>query len=170
MTRVIDHPRLPRALAFGAGLVLVAALVGLASVPTGADTPQGTVPDGRRVAASTRVGDVRVMVLSTTARLNLLVAYKGEKGWHGVAVDPAPPGALAAWAATRGGGEVPALSAVYGRASGAEVRVRWADGRTAVARTASDGTYLAARPGLVRSKHVTVVGDDGAVLGEVDGP
>jgi hypothetical protein len=170
MNRVIDHPRLPQAVAGVAGLLLVAALVGLASVPTGADTPQGTVPDGRRVAASTSVGDVEVMVLSTTARLNLLVAYHGEKGWHGIAVDPAPPGAVAAWAATRGGGEVPALSAVYGRATGAEVRVRWADGQTAVAGTASDGTYLAARPGLVRSSRVTVLGDDGAVLSEVKGP
>jgi hypothetical protein len=128
------------------------------------------VPDGRRVAASTHVDDVRVMVLSTRSRLNILVAYRGEKGWHAVAVDPAPPGALAAWAATRGGGDVPALSAVYGRATGAQVRVAWADGRTAVTKTASDGTYLVARPGLVRSSHVTVVGDDGAVLSEVEGP
>ena len=170
MTRLLDHPRLSRSLAAVAGLLLVAALVGLASVPTGADTPQGTVPDGRRIAASTGVGDVRVMVLSTASRLNLLVAYRGEKGWHGVAVDPAPPGALAAWAATRGGGDVPALSAVYGRATGAQIRVRWADGRTVVTKPASDGTYLAARPGMVRSSQVTVLGDDGAVLGQVKGP
>jgi hypothetical protein len=170
MTSVLDHPRTPRLVLAAAATLLVAALIGLASVPTGADTPQGTVPDGRRVAASTRVGDVRVMVLSGRSRLNLLVAYRGEKGWHGVAVDPAPSGALAAWAATRGGGDVPALSAVYGRATGAEVRVTWADGHTAVTKTASDGTYLIARPGLVRSSQVTVVGDDGAVLSEVKGP
>jgi hypothetical protein len=170
MTPVLDHPRTPRLLLVATAVLLVAALVGLASVPTGADTPQGTVPDGRRIAASTSVGDVRVMVLSTRSRLSLLVAYRGEKGWHGVAVDPAPSGALAAWAATRGGGDVPALSAVYGRATGAEIRVRWADGRTAVARTASDGTYLLARPGMVRSSQVTVLGDDGAVLSEVAGP
>lgn len=170
MTAVLEHPRTPRIVQLAAAVLLAAALVGLASVPTGADTPQGTVPDGRRVAASTRVGNVRVMVLSTRARLNILVAYRGEKGWHGVAVDPAPPGALAAWAATRGGGDVPALSAVYGRATGAEVRVEWADGRTATTKTASDGTYLVARPGLVRSAQVTIVGDDGAVLSQVKGP
>jgi hypothetical protein len=170
MRRVLEHPHTPRAVLAAAALLLAVALVGLASVPTGADTPQGTVPDGRRVAAQTRVGDVWVMVLSGRSRLNLLVAYRGEKGWHGVAVDPAPAGAVAAWAATRGGGDVPALSAVYGRATGAEIRVRWADGWTAVTETASDGTYLSARPGMVRSSDVTVVGDDGAVLNEVKGP
>ena len=170
MRRVLDHPRTPNLVLVAAALLLALALVGLASVPTGADTPQGTVPDGRRVAATARVGEVRVMVLSGRSRINLLVAYRGEKGWHGVAVDPAPPGAVAAWAATRGGGDVPALSAVYGRATGAKVRVRWADGETRVTTTALDGTYLAARSGMVRSSSVTVLGDDGAVLNEVKGP
>jgi hypothetical protein len=170
MRRVLDHPRTPRVLLLAAAAVLAAALVGLASVPTGAETVQGTVPDGRRIAASAPVAGVRVLVLSSGQRLSLLVAYRGEKGWHGVAVDPAPANALAAWAATRGGGDVPALSAVYGRATGARVQVRWADGRVADATPASDGTYLVARPGLVRSRHVTVLGDDGAVLTEVAGP
>jgi hypothetical protein len=170
MRSVLDHPRTPRAVLAAAGLVLVVALVGLASLPTGADTPQGTVPEGSRVASSARVGDVRVMVLSSRARLNMLVAYHGEKGWHGVEVDPAPPGTVAAWAATRGGGEVPSLSAVYGRATGTRVRVRWRDGETVETTPQPDGTYLVARPGLVRSAQVLVLGDDGSVLVEVPGP
>ena len=170
MKRVLDHPRTPQAVLAAATLLLAAALVGLAGLPTGADTPQGTVPEGSRVAASTRLGDVRVMVLSARSRLNMLVAYHGEKGWHGVEVDPAPPGTVAAWAATRGGGEVPSLSAVYGRATGTRVRVRWRDGQTVEATPASDGTYLVARRGLVRSAQVLVLGDDGSVLVEVPGP
>ena len=170
MTSLVVDRRVPRLLAVVVGLLLVVALVGLASVPTGADTAQATVPQGRRMAAVAPVGPVRVMVLSSGARLNLLVAYRGEKGWHSVSVDPAPPGAVAAWAATAGGGAVPALAAVYGRAAGARVRVEWADGRTATTTTASDGTYLVARPGLTRSKRVTVLGEDGAVITEVTGP
>ena len=168
--RFLEHPRVPRLLQVSAGVLLVAALIGLASLPTGAASAAATVPDGRRLAASAAVADVRVMVVSAAGRLNLVVAYKGEKGWHGVDVDPAPRGAVAAWAATRGAGEVPALSAVYGRADGPRVRVQWADGRTADAVTASDGTYLVARAGRVRSQQVTVVGDDGAVIIEVRGP
>src|SRR4051794_39135575 len=109
MTADMHDRRIPRALAGATGVVLVVALIGLASVPTGADTAQATVPQGRRMAVAAPVGPVRVMVLSSGPRLNLMVAYRGEKGWHSVSVDPAPPGAVAAWAATRGGGDVPAL-------------------------------------------------------------
>jgi hypothetical protein len=170
MKPILDHPRTPRGVLAAAAGLLVVALIGLASLPTGASTATGTVPDGSRLASSTRVEDVRVMVLSNGGRLNLLVAYEGDKGWHGVEVEPAPRGAVAAWAATRGAGDVPALSAVYGRADGARVRVRWADGRTDDATTESDGTYLIARTGRVRSDHVTVLGEDGAAVTEVDGP
>jgi hypothetical protein len=65
---------------------------------------------------------------------------------------------------------VPPLSAVYGRAEGTRVRVRWQDGRSTEAATESDGTYLIARSGRVRSAHVTILGDDGAIVTEVDGP
>lgn len=170
MKAIVDHPRTPRFVLVAAGLLLTAALVGLASVPTGAQTAEATVPDGRRVAASTTAAGVRVMVLSSGSRLALLVAYRGEKGWHGVDVDPAPAGAVVAWASTRGGGEIPALSAVYGRATGARVRVRWADGRVAEVVPESDGTYVVARTGVVRSAAVTVVGEDGTTLTEVQGP
>jgi hypothetical protein len=167
---LLDRPVTVRVLAAASAVLLVVSLIGLASLPAGASSPRGVVPDGRRVAASTSVRGVRVMVLSSSGRLNLLVAYEGEKGWHGVEVDPAPRNAVAAWAATQGAGDVPALSAVYGRAEGARVRVEWADGETAEAPAATDGTYLVARPGRVRSEHVTVLGGDGAVLTEVDGP
>jgi len=167
---LLDDGRSSRALAALTGLLLVLSLVGLASLPTGAATANAVVPDGRRVAAASDVLDVRVMVLSSSGRLGLLVAYQGEKGWHAVEVDPAPRGAVAAWAATRGAGEVPALSAVYGRADGARVRVQWADGQMAEVTTATDGTYLVARPGRVRSSQVTVLGGDGAVILEVEGP
>ena len=167
---LLDDRRSSRLLAASTSLLLVLSLVGLASLPTGASTATGVVPDGHRVAASAGVGEVRVMVLSASGRLGLLVAYEGEKGWHAVEVDPAPLGAVAAWAATRGAGEVPALSAVYGRAEGARVRVQWADGQLAEVSTATDGTYLVARPGRVRSAQVTVLGGDGAVIVEVEGP
>jgi hypothetical protein len=170
MTTLLDHPRTPRAVLIAAGVLLVVALIGLASLPTGAATANGTVPDGRRVAAAATVSDVRVMLLSSSRRLGLLVAYEGEKGWHGVEVDPAPRGAVAAWAATTGAGDVPALSAVYGQADGVKVRVRWSDGRTNEVTTESDGTYLIVRPGRVRSDHVTILGEDGAVVTEVEGP
>jgi hypothetical protein len=170
MNALLNSPRTPRAVLGAALVVLVAGLVGLAGLPTGAVSAAATVPDGERIAASTEVADIRVMVLSTGGRLNLLVAYHGEKGWHGVEVDPAPVGAVAAWAATAGSNQVPALSAVYGRVQGSRVRIRWADGRTADATTAADGTYLVARPGRVRSAHVSVLGEDGAAVADMDGP
>ena len=170
MNGVLAHPRAPRVLLGAVVLLLLAALVGLASLPAGADSAAGVVPPGRRVAASAPVAGARVLLLSDAGRLNVLVAYKGDKGWHGIGVDPAPRGSLAAWTATRGGQGVPALSAVYGRADGGHVRVKWADGRVAETTTASDGTYLLARPGHVRSSSVSVLGDDGAVLTEVEGP
>ena len=170
MNAIVDHPHTPRLVLVAVALLLTAALIGLASVPTGAQTAEATVPDGRRVAASTTVAGVRVMTLSSGSRLALLVAYRGEKGWHGVDVDPAPAGAVVAWASTRGGGEIPALSAVYGRATGTRVRVRWADGRAVEVVPKSDGTYVVARTGVVRSAAVTVLGEDGSTLSEVQGP
>jgi hypothetical protein len=170
MKRLLASPIAPRAVLAAAATQLVAALVGLAGLPTGAATAAATVPEGGRVAASVPVAGVRVMVLSTSGRLSLLVAYSGEKGWHGIEVDPAPAGSVAAWAATVGSREVPALSAVYGRAQGGRVRVDWADGRVAETDTAADGTYLVARPGRVRSAHVSVLGEDGVVVTAMDGP
>jgi hypothetical protein len=159
-----------RALRIAVVALLAAALIALASLPTGAGSATATVPDGRRVAASTPVGGVRVMVVSRGERLSLHIAYRGEKGWHGVQVDPAPSGSAAVWSATKGSDDVPALSAVYGRATGRRVRVQWADGQSATVDAATDGAYLAVRSGRVSSRKVEVLGDDGAVLSSVDGP
>ena len=166
----MNDPRLPRGLAAVAALLLIVALVGLASLPTGYPSAAAAVPDGQRVAARAPVGEARLMVLSTSRRLSLLVAYRGDKGWQRVVVDPVPAATVAAWAATRGSEDVPALSAVFGRAPGVKVRVRWADGTVAEVTPAGDGTYLATRPGRVRSASVDVLGEDGAVLTEVNGP
>lgn len=110
------------------------------------------------------------MLLSQANRLQLLVAYKRDAKWHGVEVAPPPPRSAAAWAATRGGSGVPALSAVYGRTEGARVLVAWADGRKVEGDTGSGGVYLFARAGHVRSESVTVLATDGSVLSKVEGP
>lgn len=166
----MSDPRLPRVLAGAVALLLVGALVGLASLPTGYATAAATVPDGRRLAASAAVGPARVLVTSTSSELGLVVAYRADKGWQRVVVDPVPATNVATWAATRGSDDVPALSAVFGRASGVLVRVRWADGKTGEVIPEADGTYLVARRGRVRSFNVAVLGTDGAVVTEVDGP
>lgn len=144
--------------------------MGSFSLPTGASSADDVVPEGARVAARAPVAGARVMLLSQADRLQLLVAYKGDAGWHGVEVAPAPPRSAAAWAATRGGAGVPALSAVYGRTDGARVQVAWADGKTAEAVAGSGGVYLVARAGHVRSESVTVLAPDGSVLSKVEGP
>jgi hypothetical protein len=166
----MSDPRLPRLLAALAALLFAASLVGLASLPTGYSSVRATVPEGRRIAAQAPVDRVQVMVLSTSSRLELLVVYRGDKGWQRIRLDPIPAGTVAAWVATRGSDDVPALSVVFGRAQGTRVAVRWKDGRTNEVAPERDGTYLVARAGRVRSAHVGVLGDDGAVITEVDGP
>lgn len=166
----MNDPRLPRVLGAATALLLVVSLVGLASLPTGYATVRATVPDGRRVAAQAPVDGAQVMVLSTSSRLELLVVYRGEKGWQRVRLDPVPAATVAAWAATSGSEDVPALSVVFGRAVGGRVEVRWADGRVVEVAPERDGTYLMARAGRVRSAHVGVLGEDGAVITAVDGP
>jgi hypothetical protein len=156
--------RLRHAITGVAVVVLVAALVAFASLPTGAATRDAVVPADARVAATGAVGDARVLLLSQRGRLRLLVAYHRSKGWFGVPVAPAPPGSPVAWAATRGSGIVPALSAVYGCIDGVQskVRVRWADGRGTDASPAGDGAYLVVRRGRVRVADVSVVAADGS--------
>ena len=154
-----------------AGVELVAALVSLAALPTGAATPEAVVPGGARVAATTPVGgDARVLLLSDRGRLRVLVAYRGEKGWFAVPVKPPPRTASVAWAATSGGGRIPALSLVYGRLDGARVRVHWNGGATQETAAAPDGTFLVAKRSRLRSAAVEAVAADGAVLTRVEGP
>jgi hypothetical protein len=59
----------------------------------------------------------------------------------------------AAWAATEGSGPVPAFSAVYGKAPGAKVVVRWSDERSTEV-VPVKGAYLAVRRGRVTSEGV----------------
>lgn len=155
----------------GAALsVLVIALVWLASLPTGADSPARTVIEGSRLAASVEVADVEVLIVSKRGALSVQVAYPTSKGWLGAPLPAAPSNAVAAWAATSGDGAIPALAVVYGRAPGASVEIEWADGRRTTVPTASDGVYVAARGRYVRWARVRVVDAAGASVVEIDGP
>ena len=166
----LSPPTAMRALVAAVVLELAVALVGLAALPTGAATPEGVVPRNARVAARADVRDARVLLLSEGGRLRVLVAYPEDKGWFGVGVRRPPPTASVAWAATPGSDDIPPLAVLYGRLDGARVVVRWQDGEVQEARPASDGTFLAARGGRVRSNTVEALGPDGSVLTRIDGP
>lgn len=163
--------RWTRGLGLASAALLVASVVGVVAQPSGAASADDVVPDGARVAARAPVGDARVMVLARGSQRVLLVAYERDDEWHKVEVAPPPARSAAAWAATRGGRGVPALSAVYGRTEADIVRVEWADGGNTPDVTARpDGTFLVARPGHVRSKSVMMLAADGTVVSTVDGP
>jgi hypothetical protein len=162
-------PRRERLLGFAAAALVVASVVGLVRLPTGVSSVEAVVPAGQRVETSAVVRNARVLLLSRDHTLHVLVVYRRDGGWHGVEVHPPPPDSAAAWAATRGGTGVPAMSAVYGRAATGRVRVTWADGTTNEVPVVR-GTWLVARPGHTRSKSVTVLGVDGAVVSTIDGP
>jgi hypothetical protein len=168
-SQLVLTPRRERVLGMVAAATLVAAIVGLIVLPTGASSATAVVPAGERVEATTTVRDARVMVLSRKGRVHLFVAYERNGGWHGVEVKAPPADSAAAWAATRGGSGVPPLSAVYGRATASRVQVLWADGSKTDA-AVTDGTWLVTRPGHVRSKSVTVLAADGSVVSTIDGP
>ncbi len=159
-----------KALAFAVAALLAAALVGLASLPTGASRADAVAPSNSRVAGRASVGDAQVLLLSKAGHLRVVVAYRDDKGWFGVPVTPPPSDAAVAWTATRGSGPVPALSSVYGRVDGATVDVRWADGRVSRTSTATDGTFVVARRGRVRSTALLVRGAAGDVVARVSGP
>jgi hypothetical protein len=163
--------RAVRPLAVAIALLIGAGLVAVASLPTGSASPEAAIDPGGRVAASVRVDDARVLLVSRSGRLEVVVAYKGQKGWLAAPLDPAPAGTVAAWTGTSGTGDerVPALAAVFGRTDGSRVRVRWSDGRTTSVETAVDGTYLAARPGRIGSARVDVLDGRRTVL-TVEGP
>lgn len=154
-----------------AGLIatlLVVALVFVASLPTGADSPEGTVPRDARVAASATVDDVEVLLVSTGGRLSVHVAYEGPKGWLAAELSPAPAHTWAAWAGSAGDGPVPPLAVVYGRSPADRVVVRWVDGEEGAADVASDGLYLAVRPQRVEAAGVAFFDDAGALVAEAE--
>lgn len=150
-----------------AGLLLAVGLAAVASFPTGAPGPTRLLPPGARLAASAPVDGVRVLLTVQGGELVGVVAWKGEKGWHGIDLDPVPGSTAAAWSTTAGEGPVPALSVVYGRAPGRVVGVGWADGRRASVRTEEDGSYVVARPGRHRVARVTVADERGREVLEV---
>ena len=151
-------------------LVLAVALVAVADFPTGSPAPQGVLPSDARLTARARVGDVEVLLASRPRGLALVVAYQEAKGWFGLALDPVDRQTAAATTTTRGRGEVPPLSAVYGRVTGDRVRANWSDGRRSEAAVQPDGTYLIVRPGAVRLRALTVLDGDGDVVEEVREP
>ena len=149
--------------------VLLAALIAFASIPTGAPTAAGVAPPDGRVVVQQAVGDASVLVVARPETLQLLVAVHKQKGWFGLRVaDTAPDGI--AWASTGGAHGVPALSAVFGRAAGTTVRIRWSDGQETVAAVQSDGTFLGARGGVERSIGVAILNGSGAIVRQVAGP
>jgi len=161
------------ATAVAGGLVaalLVAGLIGLAALPTGSSSPATAVPSDARLSFSRTVGPVRVLLLSRRGRLQVLIAYHQAKGWFGVLVDPAPPGALAAWTASRGSASIPALSAIYGRTEAATARVTWRDGRIDTTAVGRDGNYLVVRRGRTAAIKVELLNQDGTVATTVQGP
>lgn len=162
--------RRPLVLAVACAVLLVIALVALAVVDPGEDSVDAVIPDGARIVQRQQIDDANVLLVREGDRLQVVVAHKERGGWFATEVDPAPSTASAAWVATRGDGPVPALSAVYGRSVGTKVTVQWADGRTGEASAAAGDPFLIARPGHQRSRKVTMLGPDGAVVAEVSGP
>jgi hypothetical protein len=163
--------RQERALGLVIAVLLVLGVVGLARTPGGASSAAGTVDDGATITTQTSIGSARLLLVEHKGRLQLIVAHRRDGRWFGVDVDPPPADAAAAWAATRGGGGVPPLSAVYGRSRGsAGVKVTWADGRSTPVVPERDGSWLVARTGHVRSRQVTVTDAAGTVLTEIKGP
>lgn len=160
-----------RAVVLGlAASVAVVALAWLGSIPTGADSAAATVGAGSRLAATAEVDDVEVLLAARGGALSVHVAYPTAKGWLSVALPAAPSTAVAAWAATDGTGPIPALSVVYGRASGTAALIRWSDGEETSVELAGDGVYLAVRQGRVASDSVRILDASGTAVLDVDGP
>jgi hypothetical protein len=167
--RIGSRPMLRRALWTLDIAVLAAALVAFASHPTGAPTPDGVVPGDGRLVVMQSVGSARVLVAARPQRFELIVAVRRQKGWFGVRAGQTTTGSIA-WAGTSGARDVPALSAVFGTASGPLVRITWADGSTQEVAAASDGIFLAARAGHVASTSVVMMARSGHVISEIRGP
>lgn len=149
--------------------VFAAALIAYASIPTGAPTPAAVAPPDGRVAVVQAVGPARALVVSRPQTLQLLVAVHKQKGWFGLRVGDASPDGIA-WASTAGAETVPSMSVVFGRAAGPVVRIRWADGQAQLVQVQSDGVFLAARAGDVRSLSVAILNASGGIVREVAGP
>ena len=148
-------------------LLVVVALVGVADLPTGERSAEAVVPHGARLAARAPLDDVHVFLTVDRGDLVTIVAYEGEKGWLGVDLEPVPGRTPVAWAATEGGGDIPALSVVYGRVDGESVRVEWADATVSKVEAERDGAYVVARRGKIVVEKVVVLDATGRAVLEV---
>jgi hypothetical protein len=140
---------LRRVLAIVVAVLCVLDIIALVSLPSGEKHLADVIPKHDTLVLSRNLDKIHVLVVNDRGSLRLVVAYKQRKRWHGVRVAKAPAGSHAAWAATEGSGPVPAFSAVYGRAPGNSVVVRWRDGTTSPV-APEKGVYLALRRGHVR--------------------
>ena len=148
---------------------LAAAIIAYASIPTGASSPAGVVPRDGRLVVEQPAGSARAIVAARPQTLQLIVAVHKPKGWFGLRVADTSTDGFS-WASTAGARGVPALSAVFGKADGASVRVRWADGTQTTAVVQSDGVFLAVRMGRIRSLSLAILDARGRILKEVPGP
>lgn len=138
-----------RILAIVAALLFVLDIIVLVSLPSGEKHLADVLPKRDALVLSRTLDKIHVLVVNDRGSLRLIVAYEQRKRWHSLRVAKAPAGSHAAWAATEGSGPVPAFSAVYGRAPGNSVVVRWRDGTTSPV-VPEQGVYLALRRGRVR--------------------
>ena len=161
---------LRRGVGLAVALVLSAGLAAVAALPTGAPTLSGVVPSNARLAAVANVGATRVLLLSGLHGLQVEVAYRSSKGWLAIDAPTTQVAPAVGWTATPGSDPVPALSAVYGRATGQGIRVQWADGLVQTVAVDADGTWLAARHGDVTSSSISILGSDGSVVLQLKGP
>jgi hypothetical protein len=144
---------LRRVLSIAVGVLFIADVIALVAMPSGARNVAGVIPDNATLVMSRSLDNIRVLVIKQNRNLRLVVAYRQRSRWHSVRVAKAPAGSHAAWAATEGSGPVPAFSAVYGRAPGDKVVVRWKDGKTSPV-VPEKGVYLALRRGHFRPEGV----------------
>ena len=166
MNRPVAH----RALGALIALVLVAALLARAAAPTGATTPEATVPNDARISVRHDVGSSVAFLTVRRSELSVVIAYHRAKGWF-AAPSPAVPRTVdVSWTATQGDGPVPALAAAYGHAAGGTVRVTWADGHIDTAAVGTDGLWLVVRAGAVPLSGIDVVRADGTVVSHQAAP
>jgi len=160
----MNRPLVHRALGALIALVLLAALLAIAAAPTGATTPEATVPADARISARRDVGSSVAFLTVRRGELSVVIAYHRSKGWFGASSGAVPRSVDVSWTMTKGDGPVPALATAYGRAGGGTVRVTWTDGRVDTVAVGTDGLWFVARTGTATIGGVDVLNADGSVL------
>jgi hypothetical protein len=159
-----------RLVGWASGLVLAAGLAAIAVQPTGSAGVAGSVPTQDRLITTVAVGPARVLLLADlTGALGVQVDYPSPKGWLAVRPPVVPLATTIAWTSTPGAGPLPALSAAFGQATGARVRLAWSDGVTQTVPVTADGSWLSARSVVAALSQVWVVDARGRVLLTVGG-